>query len=105
MPSSSTVVAARCRALAPQRAQRRDSRRLSGRGLAGSGHDELPYLLTGARPARHGTLQLAADTHDLAHWDTRAAIAAGVALVPEGREHAGLALTLPVADNVLLPRR
>jgi ABC-type sugar transport system ATPase subunit len=27
-----------------------------------------------------------------------------VALVPEGREHAGLALDLTVADNVLLPR-
>ncbi len=74
-------------------------------GLAGSGHDELPYLLTGARPARQGTLHLGADTHDLAHWDSRTAIAAGVAFVPEGREHAGLALDLPVADNVLLPRR
>jgi ribose transport system ATP-binding protein len=73
-------------------------------GLAGSGHDELPYLLTGARPAS-GSLQLGADVHDLARWDVAAAIAAGVVLVPEGREHAGLALDLPVADNVLLPRR
>jgi ribose transport system ATP-binding protein len=74
-------------------------------GLAGSGHDELPYLLTGARPPRAGTLQLGADVHDLPRWDTGAAIAAGVALVPESREHAGLALDLTVADNVLLPRR
>ncbi|SFE85149.1 sugar ABC transporter ATP-binding protein [Blastococcus tunisiensis] len=74
-------------------------------GLAGSGHDELPYLLTGARPARDGTLQLGDDTHDLARFEVGTAMAAGVALVPEGREHAGLALDLTVADNVLLPRR
>jgi ribose transport system ATP-binding protein len=74
-------------------------------GLAGSGHDELPYLLTGARPAQQGSLRLGDDVQDLARWDVGAAIAAGVVLVPEGREHAGLALDLPVADNLLLPRR
>jgi ribose transport system ATP-binding protein len=73
-------------------------------GLADSGHDELPYLLGGAVRARAGTLRLGADSHDLTGWDTRAAMAAGVVLVPEGREHAGLALDLTVADNVLLPR-
>jgi ribose transport system ATP-binding protein len=74
-------------------------------GLADSGHDELPYLLSGARPARGGTLRIGADSHDLTRWDARAAMTAGVVLVPEGREHAGLALDLPVADNILLPRR
>ena len=74
-------------------------------GLAGSGHDELPYLLTGAGPARQGTLRIGGDEHDLKRWDVGTAIAAGVVLVPEGREHAGLALDLTVADNVLLPRR
>jgi ribose transport system ATP-binding protein len=74
-------------------------------GLAGSGHDELPYLLTGARPASQGTLRLGDEVVDLTTWDVGTAIAAGVVLVPEGREHAGLALDLPVADNLLLPRR
>jgi ribose transport system ATP-binding protein len=74
-------------------------------GLADSGHDELPYLLSGAERARAGTLRIGADSHDLTGWDTRAAMAAGVVLVPEGREHAGLALELTVADNLLLPRR
>ena len=74
-------------------------------GLAGSGHDELPHLLTGARPARTGTVQLGEAAQDLTRWDVGTAIAAGVVLVPEGREHAGLALDLSVADNVLLPRR
>jgi ribose transport system ATP-binding protein len=74
-------------------------------GLAGSGHDELPYLLTGARPARAGTLLLGDDAHELARWDVGTAITAGVVLVPEGREHSGLALDLTVADNLLLPRR
>jgi ribose transport system ATP-binding protein len=73
-------------------------------GLAGSGHDELPYLLTGARPARQGTVHLGGDVHDLARWDVGSAIAAGIVLVPEGRERAGLALDLSLADNVLLPR-
>ena len=74
-------------------------------GLAGSGHDELPYLLTGARAARTGTLRLSSVTLDLARCDSAAAIAAGVALVPESRESDGLASALSVAENIVLPRR
>jgi ribose transport system ATP-binding protein len=74
-------------------------------GLAGSGHDELPYLLTGARAARTGALRLSSVTLDLARCDSAAAIAAGVVLVPESRENDGLASALSVAENVVLPRR
>jgi ribose transport system ATP-binding protein len=74
-------------------------------GLAGSGHDELPYLLTGARAARAGTLRLSSVTLDLTRCGSAEAIAAGVALVPESRESDGLALALSVAENVVLPRR
>jgi ribose transport system ATP-binding protein len=74
-------------------------------GLAGSGHDELPYLLTGARPARTGTLQIGSATLDLTRCDSAEAIAAGVVLVPESRELEGLALDLPVGENLVLPRR
>mgnify|MGYP000141381876 FL=1 len=74
-------------------------------GLAASGHDELPYLLTGARPARAGTVQIGSTTLDLTRCDSARAMAAGVALVPESRADEGLALDLTVADNISLPRR
>ncbi|MBL7497557.1 sugar ABC transporter ATP-binding protein [Frankia sp. CNm7] len=73
-------------------------------GLAGSGYDELPYLVTGARRARAGLLSIDGATLALAELDSRAAIAARVVLVPEAREHAGLALDQTIAENVLLPR-
>ena len=72
-------------------------------GLAASGHDELPYLLTGARPARAGTVRIGSTTLDLTRCDSAAAMAAGVALVPESRENEGLALDLPVAENIVPP--
>ncbi|WP_083418345.1 ATP-binding cassette domain-containing protein [Pseudofrankia sp. BMG5.36] len=73
-------------------------------GLTASGYDELPYLVAGARRAGAGRLTVAGTSLDLTSLDSRAAIAAGVALVPEAREHAGLALELTVGENVLLPR-
>lgn len=74
-------------------------------GLAASGHDELPYLLTGARRARAGTLRVGSTTLDLTRTDSAGAMAAGVALVPERRTDEGLALDLTVADNISLARR
>ncbi|OHV41279.1 MULTISPECIES: sugar ABC transporter ATP-binding protein [Pseudofrankia] len=73
-------------------------------GLTASGYDELPYLVTGARRAGAGRLTIAGASLDLTSLDSRSAIAAGVALVPEAREHAGLALELTVGENVVLPR-
>ncbi|WP_242666097.1 sugar ABC transporter ATP-binding protein [Parafrankia irregularis] len=73
-------------------------------GLAGSGYEELPYLVAGARPARAGRFTVGSTDLDLTELDTQRAIAAGVALVPEGREHAGLAFELSVAENIALPR-
>ena len=73
-------------------------------GLLGSGFEELPYLVAGARPARHGALVLAGREFDLARASVRELLSAGVALVPERREVEGLALTETVRDNVTLPR-
>jgi len=74
-------------------------------GLVGSGFEELPYLLSGARHARSGTLILAGERLEL---DRRASVApflaAGVALVPERRDHEGLALEETVLENLTLPR-
>jgi ribose transport system ATP-binding protein len=73
-------------------------------GLLGSGFDELPYLVAGARRARRGTLSLSGRELDLARASIRELLQAGVALVPERRETEGLAFTETVLDNVTLPR-
>jgi ribose transport system ATP-binding protein len=73
-------------------------------GLLGSGFEELPYLVAGARRARRGTLSLSGRELDLARASIRQLLQAGVALVPERRDTEGLAFTETVRDNVTLPR-
>lgn len=73
-------------------------------GLVGSGYAELPYLLASARPAASGTLTVGGTTLDLARTDCAAALAAGVALVPEDRDTDGLAAGMTVAENITLPQ-
>ena len=73
-------------------------------GLLGSGFEELPYLLAGARPAATGTLSLVGRVTDLTRSRTRELLDAGVALVPERREAEGLAFSETVLDNITLPR-
>jgi ribose transport system ATP-binding protein len=70
-------------------------------GLAGSGFDEVPYLLFGARPCRAGRLLLDVE-HDLTTMTPARALRAGVALLPADRARAGAAPSLPVGDNVTL---
>ena len=72
-------------------------------GLAASGYDELPYLVAGARRAKAGRLTIGGASLELAALDCESAIAAGVVLVPEGREQAGLSFEMSVAENVALP--
>lgn len=73
-------------------------------GLVGSGYEELPYLLAGARTAVAGSLTVGGTTLDLARRDCAAALAAGVALVPEDRDSGGLAGGMSVAENITLPQ-
>ncbi len=73
-------------------------------GLLGSGFEELPYLLAGARTATSGTLSIAGRRFDLARPSIRELLGAGVALVPERRDRDGLAFSETVVDNVTLPR-
>ncbi|MBT0772913.1 sugar ABC transporter ATP-binding protein [Kineosporia sp. J2-2] len=72
-------------------------------GLPDSGYGEIPYLVSGATPARAGTLTLADRTLDLTRLDVGVAMASGIALVPEGREQAGLATAMSARENILLP--
>ena len=73
-------------------------------GLPDGGYGEVPYLLAGASKAHGGTLTWQSGQHiAIAALTVRSAMSHGIALVPEGREQAGLALELSVSDNIVLP--
>ncbi len=69
-------------------------------GVAGNGQRELAETVTGMRAAARGTVRV--DGKALRLGDPRAAIAAGVAHVPEDRLNTGVAPSLPIASNVVL---
>lgn len=73
-------------------------------GLAGSGYDDVPYLLSGVTHADAGTLTLLGATISVPALSPASAMEAGIALVPEGREHAGLAMSLSLAENATFPQ-
>ena len=73
-------------------------------GLPASGFDDVPYLLSGASAAASGTVTIRGRTIEVPGLDPAAGIAAGLALVPEGREHAGLAMSLSIAENAAFPQ-
>jgi len=72
-------------------------------GLIGSGFDEVPYLLFGARPAAAGRLAFGSSSCELATITPSGAIAAGMALIPADRPNDGSVGSLPVDENVALP--
>lgn len=73
-------------------------------GLAGSGYAEVPYLLSGAAGAEAGRIHLPTGELDLRGLTPAKAIASGIALIPEGRDHAGLVGTLSVRENIVFPQ-
>jgi simple sugar transport system ATP-binding protein len=68
-------------------------------GVDGNGQDELANALAGALP-RRGTVVVHGTT--LPTGDVRAAIAAGLALLPGDRKRDGLAANLTVWENAIL---
>ena len=72
-------------------------------GLLGSGFDEVPHLLYGARSARSGRLVIRGDEIDLTRLTPSAATRHGIALIPSDRMTDGSVGSLPVVDNVSLP--
>jgi ribose transport system ATP-binding protein len=72
-------------------------------GLIGSGYDEIPYLIYGARAARGGTLDIGGRGVELSNIKPADAIRHGVVLVPADRANAGVIGPLPVADNITMP--
>ncbi|MGN7247459.1 sugar ABC transporter ATP-binding protein [Janibacter anophelis] len=72
-------------------------------GLPGSGFESVPYLLTGARPAAEGALEVRGQRLPLRSLSVATAVRHGIALVPEGRIREGLAVELSLRDNIALP--
>lgn len=72
-------------------------------GLIGSGYDEIPSLLSGARIAQTGELHLAGRTHDVASIRPKDAMAARIAMIPADRQRAGIAPDLNLIENTVLP--
>jgi ribose transport system ATP-binding protein len=68
-------------------------------GLTGSGREQLLPAIFGARPAARGAVRV--DSIDVAPVP-KAAIAAGVALVPSDRHGLGSVTTLSVRDNLTI---
>ncbi|ROO86685.1 monosaccharide ABC transporter ATP-binding protein (CUT2 family) [Actinocorallia herbida] len=71
-------------------------------GLAGSGREEIPYLLFGARPWTGGELRLGGTTYDA--LTPPAAIAHGLALIPADRAGEGATPSMSLRENLTLPR-
>jgi ribose transport system ATP-binding protein len=72
-------------------------------GLLGSGFEEIPYYLFGARSAAAGRLEVNGKTYDLRGMSPSRALAAGVALIPADRQRDGSVGSLSVGDNVTVP--
>jgi ABC-type sugar transport system ATPase subunit len=69
-------------------------------GLEGQGQKPLADALCGAAPFTSGMVRL--DGNPLRLSSTTAAIAAGIASIPDDRKHDGLALGLPIRMNMSL---
>jgi len=71
-------------------------------GLVGSGRSEVARAIFGVDERDRGTVYV--DGKRLRPGDPRAAIAAGLAMVPEDRREQGLILDLSIERNATLPR-
>ena len=71
-------------------------------GLAGSGFEEIPYLLFGAWRPSAGRIGLDGNDLDLTKMIPSRAIALGMALIPADRQKDGSVGSLPIVDNITL---
>jgi ribose transport system ATP-binding protein len=71
-------------------------------GLMGSGFEEVPYLLFGARAARAGRLVVRGDETDLTRLTPTASTRSGIVLIPADRKTDGSVGSLPVVENLAL---
>jgi ribose transport system ATP-binding protein len=72
-------------------------------GLLGSGYEEIPYLLYGARDTVLGEITLDGVPHRLETTNPARSVRRGVVLIPGDRAaHAAIGV-LPITDNVTMP--
>jgi ribose transport system ATP-binding protein len=71
-------------------------------GLMGSGFEDIPYFLFGARPCSEGSLSTNGVTFDLKLMSPDRAVANGFALLPADRQRDGSVPDLTVGENVML---
>jgi ribose transport system ATP-binding protein len=71
-------------------------------GLIGSGAEELPYLLFGARQASGGTLRLGAKTLAIGGLSPQRTVRERIALVPADRQVFGLSEHLTMWENIVM---
>ena len=69
-------------------------------GLIGAGRTELCETLFGIDPHQRGTIRV--EGHEVTVRSPRDAVRAGIALVTEDRQRSGLALRLPISNNVTM---
>ncbi len=72
-------------------------------GLIGMGHEEVPYLLFGARPAAGGSVELHGKPLALRGLTPGKAMRAGMALVPADRQRSSGVAQLSLRENLTLP--
>jgi ribose transport system ATP-binding protein len=71
-------------------------------GLLGSGFEDVPYLLFGAKPCTSGELEIDGARHDLTTMTPKKALAANIALLPGDRQRDGSVGSMSVGENVML---
>jgi ribose transport system ATP-binding protein len=71
-------------------------------GLIGSGAEDLPYLLFGAREAESGTLRLGSKTFRIAALSPQRSVRERIALVPADRQLLGLSEQLALWENIVM---
>lgn len=73
-------------------------------GLIGSGYEEIPYLVFGARPSRGGSISIGTDASiELSAMTPARAIGMGFALLPGDRQGASGVDSLKIVENMFLP--
>jgi ribose transport system ATP-binding protein len=69
-------------------------------GLLGAGRTELCRAIFGMDPIDHGSIRIGGRPAHIR--SPREAVKAGIALVPEDRQHTGLAIRLPIGHNMTI---
>jgi ribose transport system ATP-binding protein len=71
-------------------------------GLIGSGAEDLPYLLFGARPAASGALRLGGETLNVSGLSPQRSVRERIAFVPADRQVLGLSERLALWENIVM---